>query len=143
MLRIESIREGFYLPTKAYKGDAGFDVKSMENKIMQPGEVYKFKLGFRILGEPGKVYITEDRSSLASKGFIVVGRIIDNGYRGEVSVILNNTLGCGEIEIKVGDKIAQILVHNVDDDNLLIADDEPIQTLLTERENHGTGSSGK
>lgn len=144
MLKIESIEGKYFInPTKSYIGDAGWDVLSLERKVLQPGEIYKFLLGFRIIGEPGKYYRTEDRSSMALKGLKVVGPVIDNGYRGEVSIILANTLSLGEIEINYGDKIGQILIHNVEDDSTLIINKKLQYSELKNREDHGYGSSGK
>lgn len=142
MLKIESLVENLKVPTKSYKGDAGWDVYSLEYNKMQSGEIYRFKLGFRIVGEPGKVYKIEGKSGLAGFGITTIGNVIDNGYNGEVSALLVN-LNSNSIEILEGDKIAQILVQNVDDDNLLIVDDEPVQTLLPTRGDNAYGSSGK
>jgi dUTP pyrophosphatase len=145
MLRLETI-EGKEpeLPTKSYKGDAGWDFRSMEHKILQPGECYRFMLGFRIIGERGKVYITHARSSLAiNHGLDVIGDIIDNGYRGEISIVLQNTYGFGEVEINKGDKIGQILIQDVDDTAKLIVDSVVIDNELPERLDQGTGSSGE
>lgn len=148
MLKIKKIEGKIYhKPAKSYQGDAGWDVRSCERKVLQPGETHRFLLGFSIIGEPGRVYMTEDRSSMALKGLHVVGRVIDNGYAGEVSIILYNANGAGEIEIKDGDKIAQILVMPVSDDSLLIDGEKSLldqyaAQSLPSREDKGTGSSG-
>lgn len=149
MLFVETIDGtigGIKFPSKAHEGDAGWDVYSRENKILQPGEHHKFNLGFKILGQKGKVYITQARSSFAiNHGINVIGNVIDNGYRGEVSVILQNSNSIGEFEIKENDKIAQILVVPVEDDGVLFVDgviqDEFVN--LPSREEKGYGSSGK
>lgn len=144
MLRIETIAGKIpFIPTKQHIGDCGWDVYSLEHKILQPGETYKFMLGFKILGERGKYYRTEDRSSMALKGLKVIGPVIDNGYRGEVSIILHNMLNIGEFEIKKGDKIAQILVELVEDDNVLETNGELQTITLTDRNTSGYGSTGK
>lgn len=144
MLRIEKIEgKAYYKPTKSYKGDAGWDVRTTERKVLQPGEVHRFMLGFRIIGESGKVYLVEDRSSLALRGLIVTGRVIDRGYMGEVSVIMHNTNSVGEEFFMEGDKIAQILVIPVDEDNLLIDQGDEFAPELPYRDDKGTGSSGK
>lgn len=143
MLRIKPIKDKvWHTPVKSYFGDAGWDVRSTEHKILQPGESYRFMLGFRIIGERGKVYTIEDRSSMAMKGIAVKGKVIDNGYNGEVSVILQNHNAIGEIEINDGDKIAQLLIQLVEDDNILLIDNNYIDVPLKAREQHGTGSSG-
>ncbi len=144
MLVIETIKDrACVAPTKSYKGDAGWDVYSTESYVLQPGETRRFLLGFRIIGQPGQVYITEDRSSLAMRGLQVVGRVIDNGYRGEVSMILHNSNGAGEILINKGDKIGQILIFETDDGETLWMDGRQVESKpLGFREDKGTGSSG-
>lgn len=140
MLNVEPV-EGvtdLLLPTKKNEGDAGWDVFSREIKTMRPGETYQFKLGFKVIGEPGKVYLVQDRSSLALRGLSVSGNVIDNGYRGEVSVIMTNNSQHEEWFIK-GDKIAQILVLPVDDDGII--NGKKIE--LTNRGDQGYGSTGK
>ena len=141
---VKSTPPGFIHPIKSYEGDAGWDVRSIEDKILQPGEHYKFKLGFKIIGQPGKVYLTQARSSYAiNYGINVIGNVIDNGYRGEVSVILQNSNAIGKFEVKRGDKIAQILIQNVDDDNTLIINGNLIITELSKREEKGYGSTNE
>ncbi len=142
MLKIKTI-EGKkpFLPTKSYLGDAGWDVRSLEEITLLKGQIHQFKLGFAIEGEIGKVYITEDRSSLALKGLIVSGKVIDNGYRGEVSVILTNIANAC-YKINIGDKIAQILIYNINDSNVLEVDGLLTASDLPIRESKAYGSSG-
>ena len=46
---------------------------------------------------------------MAKKGLTVDGGVIDSGYIGEVNVILYNRNKEGEIEVKAGDRVAQII----------------------------------
>jgi dUTP pyrophosphatase len=126
------------LPLKKNEGDAGWDVFCRERVTLQPGDTHQFKLGFRIKGERGKVYLVQDRSSLALRGLSVAGNIIDNGYEGECSVIMTNHSNAEEWFME-GDKIAQILVLPVEDDAILNGE----ELLVKLRGDQGYGSTGK
>jgi len=140
MLVIKPLTEYLKNPTKAYTGDAAWDLYSLEDCTLWTQERRTFRLGFAIIGQPGKVYITAGKSGLALKyGIHTIGNIIDNQYRGEITVTLVNTGGTQFI-VHRGDKIAQLLVQNVDDDNILQIYDKEIEK--TDRGENGHGSSG-
>ena len=75
----------------AYKqeGDAGLDVQAMEAELV-PEETYvrPTRVAFKHLDQ--HVGIIKARSSLASKGLTIDGGVIDEGYVGEIKVILIN-----------------------------------------------------
>ena len=53
--------------------------------------------------------LVEDRSGLAMKGITTLAGVIDPGYRGELRIVLTN-LSAGSVEVKVGDRIAQLRI---------------------------------
>jgi dUTP pyrophosphatase len=53
--------------------------------------------------------LIEDRSGLAVRGLTTLAGVIDPGYRGEIKVVLTN-LGTTPVEIKPGDRIAQLRI---------------------------------
>ena len=53
--------------------------------------------------------LVEDRSGLALRGVTTLAGVIDPGYRGEIKVVLTN-LGVSPVEIKAGDRIAQLRI---------------------------------
>ena len=53
--------------------------------------------------------LVEDRSGLAVRGVTTLAGVIDPGYRGEIRVVMTN-LGTEPVEIKAGDRIAQLRV---------------------------------
>lgn len=140
MLQIKPLVPDLKLPSKAHAGDAGWDVYSRERVRLLPGEMYRFKLGFAIIGKPGKVYIVEGKSGMAESGIDTMGNVIDNQYRGEVSALLINH-SQNEAHFTEGMKIAQILVQDVEDDNNLFIDNRPIEE--TDRGDKAYGSSGQ
>ena len=52
-----------------------------------------------------------DKSSLAAKGILTLGGVIDNDYTGEIIVIMTSLIK--PIKIKKGQKIAQLIVSNI------------------------------
>lgn len=109
-MKMQMLNKTIRHPQKAYEGDAGFDVESLEDYVLQPGETHQFKLGFAIEVSKHEMVLMSERSGMAIKHSITsIGNIIDSNYRGEVSIILHN-LGKLPYEIKKGDRIGQFIV---------------------------------
>ena len=52
-----------------------------------------------------------DKSSLASKGLLTLGKVINKAYTGEIVVIMTSLIEL--IKIKKGQNIAQLIVSNI------------------------------
>ena len=52
-----------------------------------------------------------DKSTLAAKGILTLGGVIDNDYTGKIIVIMTSLIE--PIKIKKGQKIAQLIVSNI------------------------------
>ena len=52
-----------------------------------------------------------DKSSLAAKGLLTLGGVIDNDYTGEIIIIMTSLIE--PIKIKQGQKIAQLIFSNI------------------------------
>ena len=52
-----------------------------------------------------------DKSSLAAKGILTLGGVIDNDYTGEIIVIMTSLID--PIKIKKEKKVAQLIVSNI------------------------------
>jgi dUTP pyrophosphatase len=105
------------LPKYAQPGDAGADLRSSQAIVIQPGERATVSTGMAIALPAGYVGLVHSRSGLAAKNGIMVLNspgTIDAGYRGEIKVTLLNTDKSEPFEIKVGDRIAQLLVQQVE-----------------------------
>jgi len=98
-------------PTKAYEGDAGFDVYSdSEDVTLGFGERHRFKLGFALELHDGWVALIQEKSGTAvENGIFTIGNVIDSGYRGEVHAILC-CLNSEPVTIRKGQKVAQMLI---------------------------------
>jgi dUTP pyrophosphatase len=139
VLRIIKFYPDVQTPTKAHEDDAGYDVFSRETIFIQPGEFIETQLG---IGLDIPRYFTGflvGRSSLNRKGLSLIGPgIIDSGYMGEISAFFLNT-SKETIEIKQGDRIAQVVVLPIPAFPL----SEEVQFRITERGPKGLGSTGR
>ncbi|AUN40311.1 dUTP diphosphatase [Tsukamurella tyrosinosolvens] len=114
LLRLD---EGLPLPKRAHPGDAGVDLYSTIDVRIEPGARTLVGTGVAIALPHGTVGLIHPRSGLAAKhGLTVVNTpgTIDAGYRGELKVCLLNTDREKAVEIKRGDRIAQLLVQRVE-----------------------------
>jgi dUTP pyrophosphatase len=128
------------LPSYATEGSAGLDLRAADGYHLDPGERCLVGTGFAIALPPSCEGQIRPRSGLAaSRGVTVLNApgTIDADYRGEVKVLLIN-LGTSEVEIEVGDRIAQLIVAPVDRCRPIEVADLP----RTERGDGGFGSTG-
>jgi len=74
---------------------------------------------------------------MASRGVATTAGVIDAGYRGEVQIVMTN-LGEAAVDVKAGDKIAQMIPVPV-----LTGLVQAVEELeVSSREGKGFGSSG-
>ncbi len=139
-VRFERLTATAQLPSYAHPGDAGMDLCADETLTLQPGARAAVTTGLRMQLPPGTEGQVRPRSGLALKqGLTVLNTpgTIDEGYRGEVKVILINH-GQAPIEITPGMRIAQLVIAPV----LSVAVEEGAVTDETVRGTGGFGSSG-
>jgi dUTP pyrophosphatase len=75
---------------------------------------------------------------MAARGLATTGGVIDAGYRGEVLIVMTN-LGDAAVELKAGEKIAQVVPVPV-----LTGLVQEVETLeVSVRAAKGFGSTGK
>ncbi|BDH57143.1 dUTP diphosphatase [Tsukamurella sp. PLM1] len=138
LLRLD---EGLPLPQRAHPGDAGVDLYSSIDVRLEPGARTLIPTGVALALPYGTVGLIHPRSGLAAKhGITVVNTpgTVDAGYRGEIKVCLLNTDREAAVEIKRGDRIAQLLVQRVE-----LPDFKEVSFLdETDRGTGGYGSSG-
>jgi dUTP pyrophosphatase len=115
ILKVKRLSKGAVLPSRAHPGDAGLDLFAMEATVIPPGESRSVGTGIAIELPPGTEAQVRPRSGLALKHSITVLNspgTIDEGYRGEVSVVLINH-GKTAFEIEKGMRVAQMVVKPV------------------------------
>ena len=109
---VQKLSPDAIIPTRAKPNDAGFDLSTIDDFQIAPGERYLASTGLALAIPPGYVGQICPRSGLALKyGLTIVNSpgIIDADYRGIIKVILLNT-GSAPVEFKKGDRIAQLLI---------------------------------
>ena len=147
-LRIKKLDPTAKLPTKGRETDAGVDFYCvLDNDFdvfhdgsyvsINPGETKKFHTGVALAIPPGYYMQLHTRSGMSAKGFHVGGGVIDEEYRGEVIVVLQN-IGKERLVVGVGDKIAQGVLIQVPKVDLIQVE----ELDSTSRGSQGFGSSG-
>jgi dUTP pyrophosphatase len=130
------------IPTYAKPGDAGADLYAIEEKTLKPSERALVKTGIAIALPEGYVGLVHPRSGLALKnGISVVNSpgTIDSGYRGEIGVVLINHDLNESFSVKVGDRIAQLVIQKFETAIFKTVSQLP----PSERASGGYGSTGK
>jgi dUTP pyrophosphatase len=105
------------LPQYAKPGDAGADIVSRIDITLAPGERALVPTGIAIALPDGYVALVHPRSGLAIKhGVTMVNSpgTVDAGYRGELQIILINHDPHEAITFKRGDRIAQLVIQQVE-----------------------------
>jgi len=104
------------LPERAHPGDAGFDLRSIEDVEVGPGERAMVRTGLAVAIPDRHAGLVLPRSGLASKHGLTLANapgLIDSGYRGEVRCSVVNLDPHERIKIARGDRIAQLVVVEV------------------------------
>jgi len=115
ILKVKKLTGDALLPAYAHPGDAGLDVFSSEHVEIKSGDRALVKTGISIELPSGTEAQIRPRSGLAVKHGISVLNTpgtIDEGYRGEVGVILINH-GKETFIVEKGAKIAQMVISQV------------------------------
>ncbi|WP_424462952.1 dUTP diphosphatase [Pseudoclavibacter helvolus] len=144
------VPDGINAPSKAHPGDAGYDIESREDKWLNPGEAAEFSTGVRVNLPEGWRGDIRPRSGLARDYRIdVLAGVIDQGYTGEIIVLLINH-GKVAFHARKGQRIAQIVftenaVYTEPERHPLPGHEQTMRDLgnLSIRGSAGFGSSGR
>jgi dUTP pyrophosphatase len=138
-IKFKKVNKDAKIPLQAHLGDAGMDLISTENYILPSNANHAFSTGICMEIPFGYAGFVMERSGLALKEKIMVmGGVIDSGYRGEIKVILYNA-GKKSYEFKAGDKLAQIVIQKVEQPEIV----EVSELSDASRMDKGFGSSGR
>jgi dUTP pyrophosphatase len=140
-LRVQRLDARATIPRRAYAGDAGLDLHSLDDCKLEAGERRLVRTGIAVEIPDGQAGLVLPRSGLAARhGIALVNApgLIDSGYRGEVQVLLLNTDRASTCQISAGDRIAQLVLVRVETPEVI-----EVEALATsERAGGGFGSSG-
>ena len=140
-LNIQRLDNDVELPRYAYPGDAGLDLRSNADLVIEPFERRLIPTGLAIAIPEGYAGFVQPRSGLALRqglSFPNTPGLIDSHYRGELKVVAINLDSHNPIRIKRGDRIAQLVIQEVHVVNLV----EVKELDETDRGSGGFGSSG-
>ena len=121
------------IPTRACKESTSLDLYSSIDIDIEAGSIKKINTGICISLPENSYGSIRDKSSLASKGLLTLGGVIDKDCTGEVIVIMTSLIET--IKIKKGQKIAQLIISNI-----MYPETKKVESLKeTERNNKGFG----
>ena len=132
-MEIVLMNDNTIIPMRASKESAGLDLYSSIDIDIEVGSIKKINTGICISLPENSYRSIRDKSSLASKGLLMLGGVIDSDYTGEIIVIMTSLIET--IKIKKGQKIAQLIVSNI-----MYPEIKKVKFLKdTERNNKGFG----
>jgi dUTP pyrophosphatase len=140
-LPFHRLRDEAELPQAQHSGDAGLDLRSAVDVIVEPGERVMIPTGVAVAIPAGHAGLVLPRSGLAAKHGRTMANapgLIDAGYRGEVICAAVNLDRETPVKVRVGDRIAQLVVVALPDLQPTWADELPDST----RGAGGFGSTG-
>lgn len=114
---ISRLDPGLPLPNYAHPGDAGADLYTAVDAVLEPGERALLPTGLALALPEGYAAFVHPRSGLAARygvGLVNSPGTVDAGYRGEVKVIVVNLDRNAPVVFHRGDRIAQLVVQRVE-----------------------------
>jgi len=137
-LKVKKVKMDAKLPQYGHTGDAGLDLFSSVDFVLEKGQVEAIPSGIKVAIPDGFVGLIWDKSGVSLRGVHRLAGVIDSGYRGEVKVVMIN-LSDKPFAIDKGMKIAQMLVQPI----TLVRVVETEDLDDTSRGEGGFGSTGK
>jgi dUTP pyrophosphatase len=111
---IQRLDDGLPLPAYAHPGDAGADLMTAVDIELAPGERAMVPTGVAVALPEGYAAFVHPRSGLAARfglGIVNAPGTVDSGYRGEIKVLLVNHDRTEPVELRRGDRVAQLVVQ--------------------------------
>lgn len=141
--RVGGVSGGTPLPSRMTAGSAGLDLYASlaEDLVLRPLERALIPTGIAIELPSGYAGEVRPRSGLAwERGITLLNApgTIDQDYRGEIMVVLIN-LGSAPVEVRPGERIAQLLVHEAH----RVVWEEALSLSPTPRGSRGFGSTDR
>jgi dUTP pyrophosphatase len=141
-LAIKRLVPGALIPERAHDGDAGLDLHALEPATLGPGERAAVGTGIAVEIPERHAGLVLPRSGLALEhGIALVNApgLIDEGYRGEIRVLLLNSDREQAFDVEPGMRIAQLLVVRVEAPDVV----EVGELESSDRGEGGFGSTGR
>ncbi len=110
-VKIKKLHPDAKIPSYGSEHAAGFDLYSVEDYELKPGETKAVGTGIALEIPEGKGWFIWDRSGLGSKGIHRFAGLLDSDYRGECKIVLHNHTD-QPFRIEKGMRIAQAVIQN-------------------------------
>ena len=136
-IKFKRLSDDAQIPIRAHYNDSGLDLYAVKSYMIWPHETLLVGTGIACQLPVGTTGQVTSRSSIAKQGILVHLGTLDEGYRGEISAIVTN-LNDHKVWINIGDRIAQLVVLNVERPAVIVAEELEEST----RGEKGYGSSG-
>src|SRR6266576_577255 len=137
-LQVQLLSPKGKVPTRGTSEAAGYDLYSAEAITVAPHSRNLVTTDIAIKVPPGTYGRIAPRSGLSVKSSIDIGAgVIDQDYRGNIKILLINHSDA-EFIVKLGDRIAQLILEQIKTPKTILAD----SLNSTERGRQGFGSTG-
>jgi dUTP pyrophosphatase len=130
-------------PVRKNTDDAGYDLASVEDVVIPPSGRRLISTGLKVLLPAGTYGRVAPRSGMSVAGTSVGAGVIDLSYRGIIKVLLFNHNTENAIEVKTGDRIAQLVIEVIKTPAVRIVTEEDLLSIPTTRGEGGFGSTGR
>lgn len=140
IVKVKKLNSEARVPTMANPGDAAFDLYSIQDCILRPGEKKLVSTGLALEIPDGYEGQVRPRSGLAIQNGVTTLNTpgtIDSGYRGEIRIILINQ-GDENFHIERGMRVAQLAIRPVPQVQFVEVD----ELKDSKRGDRGFGSTG-
>jgi dUTP pyrophosphatase len=129
-----------WMPARAHAGDAGYDLRSVDEVSLPPGGRALIRTGISVAIPGGYAGLVLPRSGLAMRhGVAPVNTpgLIDSGYRGEIMVPLINHDREETFRVQRGMRVAQLVLVRAEEVSF-----SEVETLEAGTDGRGEGSFG-
>jgi dUTP pyrophosphatase len=126
------------VPKMQRLGDAAFDLYSVEEVVLQPGDCKSIDCGIACEIPANYKIMVNGRSGLATKGIFCHVGTIDPNYKGMIGTVLIN-LSKSAYAIKKGDRVGQLSLQTI----IPTVFEEVTELSSSVRGDQGFGSSGR
>lgn len=141
VVKFKKLNKDAIIPDYAHKGDAGMDLYSIQDDVIEPLTWKLIPTGLACELPEGTEGQVRSKSGIALKNGVFVLNTpgtVDENYRGEIGVVLYNLNTKAPFVIKKGQKIAQYVINAIE-----YVDTIEVEELdSTDRGEGGFGSTG-
>ena len=141
VVKFKKLNKDAIIPDYAHKGDAGMDLYSIQDDIIEPLTWKLIPTGLACELPEGTEGQVRSKSGIALKNGVFVLNTpgtVDENYRGEIGVVLYNLNTKEPFVIKKGQQIAQYVINAIEYVDTI----EVEQLDSTDRGEGGFGSTG-